>query len=293
MYRLFLLFAFIGFHSFCQKTETIQLPFKEAKEFKWKGEENEYFSERWKTHLITNVSKPSIEIYKPKKELNTKTTVIIAPGGALYALSILSEGKKVAEWLNKKGITAVILKYRLIPTYTKDGINERYKKQKKDKNLLQEEVIQLIPYAINDALNAVEYIRTNAKKYDVDPNKIGFMGFSAGGAVAMGVAYNYTAKNRPDFLATIYPWTAKYPVQTPKKDAPPIIIFCASNDNLNLAPGNIKLYTSWKEAGLNASIHMYAKGKHGFGMKKQNLPVDHWIDRFYEWAINEKFTDKI
>ncbi|MGY5352767.1 alpha/beta hydrolase [Wenyingzhuangia sp. IMCC45533] len=278
---------------FVSAQKTVKLPCDKAEGFTWKGGENEYFSERWKSHLITNVSKPTIEIYQPKKELNNGTTVIIAPGGALYALSIVNEGRKVAEWLNNKGITAVVLKYRLIPTYTKDGIIERQQLQRKDKTLLQKQVSQLIPYSIQDALNAVDYMRSNADKHEINPNKIGFMGFSAGGSVTMGVAYHYTEKNRPDFIVPVYPWVSKYPVQKPKADAPPMIVFCASDDQLNLALGNVELYKSWKENNLNASIHLFAKGRHGFGMKTQNLPSDKWINIFYDWAISEGFVNPI
>lgn len=273
---------------FAQKIKTVKLSFNKAKDVTWKGCEHHYFSKNWKSDVITNVSRPTIDIYEPAEIKKNGTTVIIAPGGGLFALSMNNEGTKVAKWLNKKGITAVILKYRLVPT-GKDGISEYRELNKNGSKELQDKVTKVIPYSIQDGLSAISYMRENAKKYNINPNKIGFMGFSAGGAVAMGVSYNYTQKSRPNFLVPVYPWTAKYPVQQPQKDAPPIIIFCASNDPLKLALGSIDLYTSWKKNNLSAELHMYATGGHGFGLNTRNLQSDTWIDRFYDWAISEKF----
>lgn len=269
-----------------QKMETIKLPFTKANDVTWTGGENSFFTKSWNSDIITNVSEPSIDIYQPTNYKNG-TTVVIAPGGGLYALSIVNEGKKVAKWLNDKGITAVILKYRLVPTQKKEAIQEYKNLSKNHPEKLQENVSKVIPYSIKDGLTAISYLREHAVTYGINPNKIGFMGFSAGGAVAMGVAYNYTEKNRPDFLVPVYPWTSKYPVQKPQTDSPPIFIVCASNDPLDLAMGSIHIYKSWKEFDLNAELHMYAKGGHGFGLKTTGKPTDTWIERFYDWGVNE------
>ena len=122
------------------------------------------------------------------------------------------------------------------------------------------------------------------------PKKIGFMGFSAGGAVTMGVVYNYTEANRPDFIVPVYPWTSAYPVQETPVDAPPMLVVCSSDDPLGLATGSVELYSYWLKSGKITGLHMYAKGGHGYGMKKQNLPSDHWIERFYDWAVAEEIT---
>ncbi|NIJ44641.1 acetyl esterase/lipase [Wenyingzhuangia heitensis] len=273
---------------FAQKVETLKLPFTKANDVTWTGKEHHYFSKNWNSDVITNVSEPSIDIYHPKKELRNGTAIIIAPGGALYALSMLNEGKKVAEWLTSKGITAVVLKYRLVPSESNDAIEDYKKLRKQTPEKIQNHVNKVIPYAIQDGLTAISYLRKHTTNYGINPNKIGFMGFSAGGAVTMGVAYNYTQKNRPNFLVPVYPWTAKYPVQKPQKDSPPIFIVCASNDPLQLAMGSVHIYKSWKELDLNAELHMYAKGGHGFGMKSLELPSDTWIERFYDWGVNEK-----
>ncbi|ANW96467.1 1,4-beta-xylanase [Wenyingzhuangia fucanilytica] len=273
--------------------KVIKLPTKVVNDVTWKGPEKHQFSDIWNTPIISNVSVPTIEIHKPEENINTGSAVVIAPGGGLYALSIKSEGKMVAHWLASKGITAIILKYRLVPT-EHDAVAEYQATTKNNIQELGRKVQLVLPYAIEDALNAIKYVRENAKELNIKPNKIGMMGFSAGGAVTMGVAYNYTAENRPDFIVPIYPWTTQYPVQKPKDNEPPLFVVCASDDPLDLATGSINLYKSWRELNLSAELHMYSKGGHGFGMKKHGLPKDTWIKRFYEWGVSENLiTPKI
>ena len=156
-------------------------------------------------------------------------------------------------------------------------------------DLLFKNVNKVMANSIQDGLNAVEYVRTNAKQYGIQSDKIGFMGFSAGGAVTMGVAYNCETKNKPDFLVPVYPWTTALPVQTPKADASPMLIICATDDPLGLAAGSIELYNAWHQQKLNVALHMYSKGGHGFGMVKKGFPSDDWIEQFYKWAVVEEF----
>ncbi|XLS29132.1 alpha/beta hydrolase [Flavobacteriaceae bacterium M23B6Z8] len=264
--------------------EIVNLPFEKPKEVAWERPEKTYFSDIWQTEVVTNVATPTLEVFRPSDESNTGTAVIIAPGGGLYALSIESEGNMVARWLTGKGITAFVLKYRLVPT-EQDGVAEITELSRNNYPKIHEEVSKVMPFSIADGLNAISYVRTNAEAYGIEKDKIGFMGFSAGGAVTMGVAYNYAIENRPDFIVPVYSWTTEMPVQQPQKDAPPMLVICASDDPLELAPGSIELYNSWLKEGLDVELHMYAKGGHGFGMKKQNLPSDDWIKRFYEWTL--------
>jgi acetyl esterase/lipase len=212
--------------------------------------------------------------------------VIVAPGGGLYALSIESEGTDVAKWLNEKGITAFVLKYRLVPT-GEDGVQEISDLSSSNPVEIGKSVAPVLPLSIKDGLAAVSYVRSHSKEFNVDPDKIGFMGFSAGGAVTMGVAFNYTEANRPDFIVPVYPWMSVVGPDEVPPDAPPMLIICATDDPLDLAPASISLYSSWEEAGKSSGIQMYSKGGHGFGMKKQGFPSDHWIARFYDWALAE------
>lgn len=266
--------------------EIIKLPFEKPNEVNWNEPEKTYFSDIWQTQVVTNVSTPTMEVFRPSEKTNTGTAVIIAPGGGLYALSIESEGNQVAKWLTERGITAFVLKYRLVPT-GEDGVAEISDLSRNNYPKIHEEVSKVMPFSVVDGLNAISYVRTHAADYGIDKNKIGFMGFSAGGAVTMGVAYTCETDNRPDFIVPVYSWTTEMPVQQPQKDAPPMLVICASDDPLDLAPGSIDLYNSWLTEGLSVGLHMYSKGGHGFGMRKQGLPSDNWIDRFFEWSIAE------
>jgi len=267
--------------------EIIEVPHDKAEGTTWEGDEKAYYSEIWQNNVVTNVSVPTMEVFRPENP--NGTSVIVAPGGGLYALSITSEGTDVAKWLNKKGITAFVLKYRLVPT-GEDGVKEITEDGAKNPALIVQRVMPVLPYSYADGLSAIAYVRENAESFNIDSKKIGFMGFSAGGAVTMGLAYNYTENNRPDFLVPVYPWTLVMPVQEVPEDAPPMLVICASNDPLGLAPGSIELYSSWLKANKPIALQMYAKGGHGFGMKKQDLPSDTWIERFYEWSVAQGIT---
>ena len=271
--------------------EIIEQPKPHSGESCWETPEKQYFSEVWKTEVVTNVSKPTMRVFLPESNVATKAAVVIAPGGGLYALSIKNEGNAVAQWLNEKGVAAFVLKYHLVPT-GEDGVQEITDLSISEPTKIMTEVSKVLPYSIQDGLNAITHIRENAKKYGVDPEKIGFMGFSAGGAVTMGIGYNYTKENRPNFLVPVYAWTDAQDVMTPKKDAPPMFIVCASDDPLGLAKGSIDLYSSMFKANKSVSLMMYAKGGHGFGMNAQGLPSDTWIERFYDWGLSENLIPK-
>lgn len=265
----------------------IDLPFTPNPDVKWSTGEKEYFSEIWDTQVITNVSVPRLEVYEADQP--NGTSVIIAPGGGLYGLSINSEGRDVAKWLNNRGITAFVLKYRLVPTGI-DGIKEITDEGNTNPAKIGERVSPVLPLSITDGLAAITYVRTNAKEMKLDPNKIGFMGFSAGGAVTMGVTFNYSKSTRPDFIVPVYPWMTVIGNYTIPEDAPPMLVICASDDPLGLARPSATLYTDWVTSGKNAGIHMYSKGGHGFGMKKQQLASDDWITQFHAWALTENLT---
>ena len=282
MKKISLLFSFFLIVQIGLAQEFIEIPFEKSKTVKWENEERQYFSDIWNTEVVTNVSVPTLQVFQPEKP--NGTSVIIAPGGALYAHSINSEGRNVAKWLADKGITAFVLKYRLVPT-GKDAVQEVSDDGKNNPARIAERVAPVLPLSVADGLSAISYVRQNAKKYKLDPNKIGFMGFSAGGAVTMGVAYNYTEANRPNFIVPVYAWTSAYPIQEAPENAPDLLVICASDDPLGLAPGSIEIYNSWLKAGYIPELHMYAKGGHGFGMKKQGLPSDNWIQRFYDWSV--------
>ena len=197
------------------------------------------------------------------------------------ALSISSEGTDVAKYLTARGVTAFVLKYRLAHT-GEDAVQE-FNEMLKDGQKLREMLGKTVPLAIADGLAAVTYVRQHASEWGVSPDRVGILGFSAGGAVTAGVAFHYLPEGRPAFVAPIYAGGGQFKDATVPADAPPMFVAAATDDELGLAPVSVFLYEKWIAAHKSAELHIYSKGGHGFGMRKQNLPVDHWIDRFADW----------
>ncbi len=248
----------------------------------WKHQEKEYFSQIWNTQVVTNVVNPTLTVFSPETDKANGTAVIICPGGAFHALSINSEGVDVARWLAARGVTAFVLRYRLVQT-GEDGVKEVMAKMGSKPANIDSDNVDVVPLAVADGLAAVNYVRKHSAEFGVNPNRIGFMGFSAGGTVTASVAFQYSAENRPDLVAPVYVYMgAVKPAEVPK-DAPPMFIVAATDDQLGLAPDSVKLYSQWIAAKKPAELHMYSKGGHGFGMRKQNLPSDQWIERFGDW----------
>lgn len=248
----------------------------------WNWNEKEMFSETFQTQVVYNVSQPTLTVYAPDKALANGTAMIICPGGGFHTLSINSEGIEVAKWLNSKGITAFVLKYRLVKSETDDPVKELFPlfNNRKKLDSINAPVVTL---AIADGLAAIQYVREHSEEFNIKKDKVGIIGFSAGGTVACGVTFNSTAENRPNFAAPIYAYTGALKNTTVPVDAPPLFIAAASDDQLGLAPNSVQTYSNWLAAGKSAELHIYSKGGHGFGMRKLNLPVESWIERFGDW----------
>ena len=241
--------------------------------------------------VVLDVSKPVLIPFVPAKP--NGTAIIIAPGGAFHALAIDHEGTKVAQWLNEKGITAFVLKYRLShddPAHPENNFVTLL--QTKNFKKLDSINAAVVPLAMQDGLTAVKYVRDHANSYKIDPNKIGFMGFSAGGTVTMSVIYNATNENRPNFVAPIYAYEKAIIGSSVPSVKTPIFIAAASDDDLGLATHSVDIYLKWLDAKQPAELHMFERGKHGFGMRKQNLPTDKWIERFKDWLEMEGLINK-
>lgn len=247
----------------------------------WKHQEKEYFSTIWNTQVVTNVTQPTLTAYLPDPAQANGTAVIICPGGGFHALSINSEGIDVAKWLQARGVAAFVLKYRLVPT-GEDGVKEVMAKMSQPGKMDQDNAA-VVPLAVADGKAAVTYVRRHASEFGISPQRIGLMGFSAGGTVTASVALGYTADSRPDFVAPVYAYLGAVKETVVPGDAPPMFVVAATDDQLGLAADSIKLYNRWLAAKKPVEIHIYQKGGHGFGMRKQNLPTDHWIERFGEW----------
>jgi acetyl esterase/lipase len=253
--------------------------------------EKEYFSKVWNTVVVANVTKPTLTVFKPSPESKNGMAIVICPGGGFMALSINSEGFDVAKYLVAKGVTAFVLKYRLAHT-GEDATQEFTALYEKDRPKFQETVGKVVPLAISDGLAAVTYVRQHASDWGVSPDHVGIIGFSAGGAVAAGVAFGYQPEGRPAFVAPIYAGAGRFKEAPVPADAPPMFLAAATDDQLGLAPDSVALYEKWTGAHKSAELHMYAKGGHGFGMRKQNLPTDQWIDRFTDWLELQGWLQK-
>jgi acetyl esterase/lipase/lysophospholipase L1-like esterase len=255
----------------------------------WDWQEAEMYSDDWQTRVVYNVSIPTLTVYLPPAATANGTAVILCPGGAFQALSIDSEGIDAAKWLNSKGVAAFVLKYRLIKSETNDPVKEVSVKMA-NHTTFQDETSRLIPLATADGLEAMKYVRKNSAQLNVNPRRIGIMGFSAGGTIATAVTLAATPESAPDFVAPIYAYIPPSMKEfTTPADAPPMFIAAATDDELALASHSIALYDKWLDARKPVEMHLYAKGGHGFGMRKKNFPSDAWIERFGDWMEAQGF----
>jgi acetyl esterase/lipase len=239
----------------------------------WMQKEVDYTIGSEHKQMVRNVTRPTLTLYLPDPAKANGTAIIIAPGGGFRFLSWQNEGTAVAEWLAERGVTAFVLKYRLRDT---GESQEDFLKGKTPAATAQPDIAGL---ASADGRQAMKLIRQRAAEWKIAPDRIGFMGFSAGGAVTMGVVMHYDADSRPNFAAPIYGAGTEGAIPD---DAPPLFILCAGDDK-GAMPGSIKTFSDWKAAGHAAELHIYSKGGHGFGMSQRGLPVDHWIERLGEW----------
>lgn len=255
----------------------------------WQGGERGQIS-RWdQMATVSNVSKPTLMAYLPEASKATGTAMIIAPGGGFHLLSIENEGIHVAQWCAENGIAAFVLKYRLVPT-GEDPDKEFSDKLSKSQEKMDNEMTPYIELAKADALEAIAHVRENAGKYNVATDKIGIIGFSAGGTLAAAAGLEYTSdSNRPDFIAPIY--GALHVLDLGKVPVKPMPLFLAvtGDDVFGFQNQSIALYKTWNAAKVPAEMHIYEKGGHGFGMRKQKVPSDHWITAFDIWMKNNGF----
>lgn len=250
--------------------------------------------------VVSNVSEPTLTVLLPDPAIATGTAVVIAPGGALRALAIDNEGVKAAEWLNGKGIAGFVLKYRTRqqdatagrggppPGFAGPGRQE-LEIHNANANPAPDDaaLTEVLHMAVADAQAALRLIRRNAADWHIDPTRVGIMGFSAGGGVAVGTALAEQSDASPDFLVSVY-GPSLQDVQVPDY-APPLFIAVGAT-HFNVTNGCLALFGAWKAAGKPAEIHVYDGVSAGFGMSRRGLPVDGWIDRFHEWLVARELT---
>jgi acetyl esterase/lipase len=236
---------------------------------------------------IGNVSTPQLAIYRPKPELDTGAAIVICPGGGYNILAYDLEGTEVAEWLNTIGVTGIVLKYR-VPV--------------RDPNQKWQAPVQ-------DAQRAISLVRSKAQEWKLDPQRIGIMGFSAGGNCAGTTAIlrdrQYTVIDdidktscRPDFALLIYPayFTDKGDLKLqdhlqPTKETPPMFLVHAFDDGVT-PNSSLLLAAALKKVGVSAEVHVYAKGGHGYGLRPTSEAVTQWPKRAGEWLNEQGYTKK-
>lgn len=240
-----------------------------------------------RTTGLTNISTPTISVYKPETSKNTGLAVVVCPGGGYNMLAWDHEGEQVASWLNSIGATAVVLKYRV----------PRRPGTEKGTPPVQ---------ALMDAQRALSLTRSHAKDWGIDPKRIGILGFSAGGHLAAWASTNpdrraYDAVDdsdkadcRPDFAVVIYPGgvikkgsTELSPEIRVDAKSPPMFISMSDDDPVG--PENaVQLYRALKAAKVPAELHIFASGGHGYGMRKADQPYAAWPTRCEEWLRSRK-----
>jgi len=237
---------------------------------------------------LTNVTEPTLTVYRAENP--NGTAVIVCPGGGYSILAIEHEGIQVCEWLNSLGVTAVLLKYR-VPTREVAGYEP-----------------------LQDAQRSVGLVRHHAQEWGINPNRVGILGFSAGGHLAVMAALHpnertYTQDPKldvddatPNFLIPVYPaylvsgedtFTLLPTVKVTDK-APPVCLVHAHDDKGKTSPSaSALLYLEYKKLGLPAELHINTKGGHGFGMRKTGLPVSEWPQRVGEWLQSMGFLTPV
>ncbi len=219
---------------------------------------------------ISNVSQPSITVYLPSKETATGKAIVICPGGAYTHLAIDKEGHEIARWLNTIGVAGIVLKYRLPGQKNMAASMGEIGK-----------AAEAAHVAIEDAELAMSLVRANAAKWNLRPDKIGMMGFSAGGNLTAMVGMLAPKEQRPDFLVLGYPAMPRTFEVT--ASTPPAFIVHADDDRLAPSANSVPFYLELKKAKVPAEMHIYANGGHGFGIKKTDKTSAAWPQALAAW----------
>ena len=169
--------------------------------------EKRYFSKTWNTEVISNVTKPTLTVYKPAAGARNGTGVVICPGGGFMALSINSEGVDVAKFLAARGVTAFVLKYRL--AHTGEDATQEFLTLFTDKDKFGAMLAKVVPLSIADGLEAVTYVKKHAAEWGISADRVGIIGFSAGGTLAAAVGLRYTPEG-PAFVRGANLWRCRY-----------------------------------------------------------------------------------
>jgi len=217
-----------------------------------------------------NIVRPVLLYYPAPKSSAVGTAIVIAPGGGFRTLMMSYEGVDVAQRFNRMGIDAFVLKYRTIYLDADGKAAAAGAGPQAGQNVRA--------MAESDGQQAVRVVRQHAAEFGVAANRIGIIGYSAGGAVTLATVYG-PADSRPDFAIPIY--AAGAGPNPPPSGAPPLFIAVAADDQAVGCQGSIDLFMAWKKAGVPAELHVFQTGAHGFG--KKGGGADHYLDRVEEW----------
>ena len=246
-------------------------------------EDRKNLPEQAKDYWVKSINNPSVTVFAPPAGKANGCAVIVAPGGGFRELVYHAEGEQAAEFLNSVGVTVFVLKYRLPgeqgSPYTLDHVKQ-------------------------DAYRAVRLVRSRAGEFGVDPHRIGILGFSAGGAVVMMVAFdkgdgdpNATdpidrVNGRPDFQMMVYP--GGKPPDKIEPDAPPAFLICANDDEYNCDDVTLELLEKFRTANVPVEAIFFAKGKHAFNMGDRSAyaAIRNWPQRMAEWMGDSGFLTK-
>lgn len=238
---------------------------------------------------VSNVSRPTLTVYSPVAT-NTGAAVVVFPGGGYQILAIDLEGTEVCDWLITKGITCVLLKYR-VPN-AGPSWNQQCGCDLETRSSMP----------LEDAQRTIGLVRFHAAEWHIDPHKIGVLGFSAGGHLVAAVSTHfdrrvYSAVDdadqescRPDFAVALYPghlYFHKKAALNPEihvtRSTPPTFLLQAQNDSVDDVSNSLIYYTALKNAGVSAELHLYAEGGHAFGLRRTKFPITGWPRLVETW----------
>lgn len=237
---------------------------------------------------VYNVTRPTMTIYRPKG-VNTGTTVVVFPGGGYQILAIDLEGVEVCDWLTARGVTCVVLKYRV------PGSGPHWD----DRCHCQKE--PAVPMALQDAQRAIRLLRRRAASLQIAPDRIGVLGFSAGGYLVADVSNHLKRayapvdaadqlSSRPDFAIALYPghlWKGAglelHPRLTVDAHAPPTFLLQAQNDPVDDIRNSLAYFAALTRAKVPAEYHVYAEGGHAFGLRRTSAPITNWPALVETW----------
>jgi endo-1,4-beta-xylanase len=231
-------------------------------------------------NVVTDINNPTITVFQPVKEKATGAAVIILPGGGHMFLSIDHEGYDVAKAFAERGVTGIVLKYRLARA---EGSTYQVKVE-----------------SLMDTQRAIRVVRAKAEEWEIDPKRVGVLGFSAGGELALLAATEFehpvpgsktladSEDCRPDFVGLMYPGGLNDPASIViPKNMPPTFICCTATDRPTISDNTAIFFERLREKNIPAELHIYGSGGHGWGVRETGRPVENWPDRFVAWMKDQ------